>query len=68
MDRMTRLVEVIENLIESEITGYIKINFTQGSLGRIEKFEEIDGDASVAGEKKTKGRKEEGKLNKDENN
>jgi len=34
MDRMTRLVEVIENLIESEITGYIKINFYPGQSGK----------------------------------
>jgi len=57
---MTRLVEVIENLIESEITGYIKINFTQGSLGRIEKFEEIEDAASMAKERK-KNKKEEDK-------
>jgi hypothetical protein len=60
MDRMTRLVEVIENLIESEITGYIKINFTQGSLGRIEKFEEIEDAASIVKERK-KNKKEEDK-------
>jgi len=58
MDRMTRLVEVIENLIESEITGYIKINFTQGSLGRIEKFEEIEDATSIVRERK-KNKKEE---------
>jgi len=57
---MTRLVEVIENLIESEITGYIKINFTQGSLGRIEKFEEIEDAASIVKERK-KNKKEEDK-------
>jgi hypothetical protein len=60
MDRMTRLVEVIENLIESEITGYIKINFTQGSLGRIEKFEEIEDATSIVRERK-KNKKEEDK-------
>jgi len=60
MDRMTRLLEVIENLIESEITGYIKINFTQGSLGRIEKFEEIEDAASIVKERK-KNKKEEDK-------
>jgi len=54
MDRMTRLVEVIENLIESEITGYIKINFTQGSLGRIEKIEELDDAVDIEEEKKNK--------------
>ena len=62
MDRMTKLIEVIRKLIEGEVTGYIKINFTQGSLGRIEKFEEIDHDAVVTrGEKKNKKEKEEEK-------
>ena len=62
MDRMTKLIEVIGKLIEGEVTGYIKINFTQGSLGRIEKFEEIDRDAVVIkGEKKNKKEKEEEK-------
>jgi len=51
MDRMTRLIEAIRKLIEGEFTGYVKINFTQGSLGRIEKFEEIDDAAMItAGE------------------
>lgn len=46
MDRMTRLIEAIRKLIEGEFTGYVKINFSQGSLGRIEKFEELD-DAAI---------------------
>ena len=62
MDRMTKLIEVIGKLIEGEVTGYIEINFTQGSLGRIEKFEEIDHDAVVIkGDKKDKKEKEEEK-------
>lgn len=54
MDRITRLVEAIRKLIESEFTGYIKINFTQGNIGRVEKFEEFD-DAAIlpAGHKNT---------------
>jgi hypothetical protein len=35
------LVEVIQELIEQEFTGHLKINFSQGGIGRIEKFEEI---------------------------
>jgi hypothetical protein len=31
----------MEALIESGFTGYLKINFTQGNIARIEKFEEI---------------------------
>jgi hypothetical protein len=40
-DKLSRLWSVINSLIASEFTGYIKLNFTQGSIGRIEKFEEI---------------------------
>ena len=60
MDRMTRLVDVIMKLIAGEFTGYIKINFTQGSLGRIEKFEELDDAAIIiTGEKKSIREKED---------
>ncbi len=40
-DRLRKLWSVINGLIEKQFTGYIKLNFTQGSIGRIEKFEEI---------------------------
>lgn len=67
MDRMTKLIEVIRKLIEGEVTGYIKINFTQGSLGRIEKFEEIDhGAVVIKEEKKNKKEKDEEKDIKNE--
>lgn len=42
MDRMKSLSEAIKKLVEEEFNGYLKINFTQGSLGRIEKSEEIE--------------------------
>jgi hypothetical protein len=42
MDRMKSLSEAIRTLVEGEFSGYLKINFTQGSLGRIEKSEEFD--------------------------
>jgi hypothetical protein len=42
MDKMQRLSETIRTLMEGEFSGYIKINFTQGSLGRIEKSEEFE--------------------------
>ena len=32
---------VINSLIATEFTGYIKLNFSQGAIGRIEKYEEI---------------------------
>lgn len=40
-DKYARLVEVISDLIDKEFTGHLKINFSQGGIGRIEKFEEI---------------------------
>jgi len=40
-DKLTKLWTAINLLINGEFTGYIKINFTQGIIGRIEKFEEI---------------------------
>lgn len=40
-EKLRRLIKQIEALQESGFTGYLKLNFTQGSIGRIEKFEEI---------------------------
>ena len=40
-DKLTKLWMAINGLIKTEFTGYIKINFSQGIIGRIEKFEEI---------------------------
>ena len=42
MDRIKKLGETIRTLIEGEFNGYIKINFSQGSIGRVEKSEELD--------------------------
>jgi hypothetical protein len=36
-----RLLEYLQDMRENKFTGYIKINYTQGSIGRIERFEEI---------------------------
>lgn len=54
MDKVTRLVDVIRKLIENAFTGYIKINFTQGNIGRVEKFEELDDAILPTESKKTK--------------
>ncbi|MBU0995313.1 MAG: hypothetical protein KJ737_22685 [Proteobacteria bacterium] len=35
------LVDYLTGLKEEKFTGYIKINFSQGNIGRAEKFEEI---------------------------
>jgi hypothetical protein len=40
-EKLTNLTEVLKDLSEHRFTGYIKINYTQGSIARVEKFEEI---------------------------
>jgi hypothetical protein len=39
--KLERLIEYLQNGKRDKFTGYIKINFSQGHIGRIEKFEEI---------------------------
>jgi hypothetical protein len=39
--KLEQVAELLPALILSEFTGYIKINFSQGGISRIEKFEEI---------------------------
>jgi len=55
---MKRLIETIRLLMEGEFCGYIKINFSQGSLGRIEKSEELEDAATInnnnGGEKRSR--------------
>jgi hypothetical protein len=40
-DKLKQLWLVINSLTAGEFTGYIKLNFTQGIIARIEKYEEI---------------------------
>jgi hypothetical protein len=40
-EKYAMLVSVIQELMEKQFTGHLKINFSQGGIGRIEKFEEI---------------------------
>lgn len=61
MDRMQSLSEVIRMLVEGEFSGYVKINFSQGSLGRVEKYEEINDAAIImSGETRNEKRRAEG--------
>jgi FKBP-type peptidyl-prolyl cis-trans isomerase 2 len=60
MDKMRRLSEAIKALMESEFSGYIKINFSQGSLGRIEKSEEFENAAILLMGKNCDSKKHEG--------
>ena len=38
---MAKIVDMIRRLVEKKFTGYIKINFSRGSVSKVEKFEEI---------------------------
>ena len=40
-EKLNRLFEYMMSIRNDNFTGYIKINFTQGNVGRVEKFEEI---------------------------
>ena len=42
MEKLKKLSDTIRMLMEGKFSGYIKINFSQGSLGRIEKSEEFE--------------------------
>jgi hypothetical protein len=39
--KLEKLIEVMSGLVHNEFTGHLKINFSQGGIGRVEKFEEI---------------------------
>jgi hypothetical protein len=39
--KMKRLMEYLKGVQTESFTGYIKINFSQGSVGRVERFEEV---------------------------
>jgi len=40
-DKFLRLCEYIEAIRQSGLTGHIKVNFNQGNICKIEKYEEI---------------------------
>lgn len=40
-NKLERLMEMLRSMKESCFTGYIKINFSQGGIARVEKFEEV---------------------------
>ncbi len=40
-DRLQQLMGYLLSLGDQDFTGYIKINYSQGSIGRVERFEEI---------------------------
>ena len=40
-EKLERLFMELERLVGQNFTGYVKVNYSQGSIGRVEKFEEI---------------------------
>ncbi len=40
-DKLKKFLGYLKIVKEDRFTGYLKINYSQGSIGRIEKFEEI---------------------------
>lgn len=40
-DKFRKLIEHFKTLKDGKFTGYVKVNFSQGNIGRVEKFEEI---------------------------
>jgi hypothetical protein len=41
MKKLEKLKEIMQGMVNDEFTGHVKINFSQGGIGRVEKFEEI---------------------------
>lgn len=41
MEKLKKIVDMVKVLMDRKFTGYIKINFTRGTVERVEKFEEI---------------------------
>jgi hypothetical protein len=40
-ERLRRLIEFLTGLKGEDFTGYVKINYSQGGIARVEKFEEV---------------------------
>lgn len=40
-DKFEKLYDILKDLKKGEFTGSLKINFSQGGVGRIEKLEEM---------------------------
>ncbi|HVO67134.1 MAG TPA: hypothetical protein VMT12_11670 [Syntrophales bacterium] len=41
MEKLKKIIDMIKALMDKKFTGYIKINFKSGHVGKMEKFEEI---------------------------
>jgi len=65
MNRVKKLIETIRTLMNGEFSGYLKINFSQGSLGRVEQSEELDVIAADSEVNKSKNKNEDKDSNSD---
>jgi hypothetical protein len=41
MEKIAKIIDMIKALMDKKFTGSIKINFSRGTVGKVEKFEEI---------------------------
>ena len=41
VEKLSKLMAILEKLARNQFTGSVKINFSQGGISRIEKLEEI---------------------------
>lgn len=39
--RLSKLIEYLQSLTVQEMTGYIRVNFNQGNICKVERYEEI---------------------------
>lgn len=47
INKLDLLVHELERLLDKNFTGYVKVNYSQGAIGRVEKFEEILKDRKI---------------------
>lgn len=41
MEKITKIIDMIKALLDKKFTGFIKIHFNRGNIGKMEKVEEI---------------------------
>ena len=41
LEKFNCLVDLSQSIRNQKFTGYIKVNYSQGSIGRVDRFEEI---------------------------
>jgi hypothetical protein len=41
MEKLAKIIHLIQALMKEKFTGYVKIEFTRGSISIVKRFEEI---------------------------